>query len=406
MRFDKFTLKAQEALATAQQRAMGNGNTIVSSLHLLSSLLEDAEGVVLMVLGRIGANAGRIREIAEAEIGRLPKSAGAGAGQLMPEPALNQIVLDAQNRAAYSDYSWHNLIERFGYTDKLLILKKPFDNIEVRQIACSLVEKWHLSRQVESKQKNLEMLVDNLSEQLHMAGLLQRDFLPAKLPNTDRIRWSTIFLPAEWASGDIYDAVRIDKHHIGFYVADVVGHGVPAAILAIFFKQILVMCETIDSDNHVFYPSEVMNNLNTRMLAQQLSGNPFVTCCYCLLNTETLELTYARSGHPHPILIRKGEKPKNLEIKGSLLGVFEQPEYPQQTVQLQSGDKLLLYSDGAESIIMDFDKERNSNFGEEFCKIKDLDIVEMTKSLNILARDQENISSEIDDITIIGFEVL
>ena len=95
-----------------------------------------------------------------------------------------------------------------------------------------------------------------------------------------------------------------------------------------------------------------------------------------------------------------------MEIKGSLLGVFEQQEYPQQTVQLQSGDKLLLYSDGAESIITGLDREGNSNFREEFCGIKDLDIVEMMKNLNIHVQDQKNISSEIDDITIIGFEIL
>ena len=307
---------------------------------------------------------------------------------------------------AYSDYSWMNFIERFGQTDKLLILKKPFDNIEVRQIACSLAEKWYLSRQVQFEQKKLETLVDNLSNQLRMTGLLQRDFLPDKLPDTDRIRWDTIFLPAEWASGDIYDVVRLDEHHIGFYVADVVGHGVPAAILAIFLKHILVMCEIIDNAAHIFSPSEVMNALNTKMLAQQLSGNPFVTCCYCLLNTETLELTYARSGHPYPVLMRRGEQPKNLEIKGSLLGVFEQPEYPQQTVQLQSGDKLLLYSDGAEPIIMGVDEGGNSNFREDFCENRDLTVAETIKKLNILAQDQENMPSEIDDITVIGFEIL
>ena len=75
-----------------------------------------------------------------------------------------------------------------------------------------------------------KVLADNLTEQLRLAGLVQQDFLPAKLPNTDEIRWSTIFLPAEWVSGDIYDIVRIDEQHIGFYVADIVGHGMPAAL--------------------------------------------------------------------------------------------------------------------------------------------------------------------------------
>ncbi len=97
MKFDKFTLKAQEALATAQQIAMAKSHTILSSLHLLSAILSDDEGIAGQILKKIGANAGRIKDMTESELGRLAQ--GAGAGQLMPDPALNQIVLDAQNRA-------------------------------------------------------------------------------------------------------------------------------------------------------------------------------------------------------------------------------------------------------------------------------------------------------------------
>jgi hypothetical protein len=194
-------------------------------------------------------------------------------------------------------------------------------------------------------------LVDNLAEQLRLAGLVQQDFLPAQLPNSDEVRWATLFLPAEWVSGDIYNIVRLDEQHIGFYVADVVGHGIPAALLTIFVKQALVMRETIESNYRIFPPAEVMNNLNARMAAQKLSGYQFATCCYCLLNLKTLHLTYARAGHPYPVLVRPREEPLQLEIRGSLLGVFEQSEYGQQTIQLQRGDKFLLYSDGADPFI-------------------------------------------------------
>ncbi|MHC4122114.1 MAG: PP2C family protein-serine/threonine phosphatase [Planctomycetota bacterium] len=307
---------------------------------------------------------------------------------------------------AYSDYSWHDLVKQFGKTDKLLILKKPFDNIEVRQIACSQVEKWHLSRQAQLKQKKLETMVYNVSEQLRIAGLLQQDFLPTELPNTDKIHWSATFLPAEWVSGDIYDTVCIDEHHIGFYVADVVGHGISAALLTIFLKQALVMHETIGNNSHILPPSEVMKRLNSKMASQELSDHRFLTCCYCLLNTETLELTYVRGGHPYPVLIRNAEPPRHLEIKGSLLGFFKQAEYPQQTIQLQSGDKFLLYSDGAEPTISGLDREGNFYFKEEFCEIKNMGIVDMIKSLDTLVHDQKNTSFEVDDITIVGFEIL
>ncbi|MDD5457885.1 MAG: SpoIIE family protein phosphatase [Phycisphaerae bacterium] len=307
---------------------------------------------------------------------------------------------------AYSDYSWHNIIKQFGYTDKLLILKKPFDRIEVCQIACALVEKWNLSQQVESKQKELETLFDNLSEEVCIAGLLQQDFMPSKLPDTEKICWSATFLPANCVSGDIYDVVRIDDHHIGFYVADVVGHGVPAGLLTIFLKQAIVMYETVGNDNHIIAPSEVMKTLNDRMLAQKLTGNRFVTCCYCLLNTDSMELTYARAGHPYPILMRSYEQPKYLESQGPLLGIFEDAEYPQRTVQLRMGDKFLLYSDGIESIISNSDENGNCHFREEFCQIKDTNIVEMMQSLNISIKSMKENSSDNDDITVVGFEVL
>ena len=97
MKFDKFTLKAQEALATAQQVAMAKSHTILSPLHLLSALLSDEGCVTEMVLKKIGANVNRIKEMTESELGRLAQ--GTGTNQLMPDPAFNQIVLDAQNRA-------------------------------------------------------------------------------------------------------------------------------------------------------------------------------------------------------------------------------------------------------------------------------------------------------------------
>ena len=249
-------------------------------------------------------------------------------------------------------------------------------------------------------------LVDNLAEQLRMAGFVQRDFLPTQLPDSDEVRWATTFLPAEWVSGDIYDIARVDEQHIGFYVADVVGHAMPAALLTIFLKQALVMRETIGNNYRIFSPAEVMKNLNVRVTGQKFSGYQFATCCYCLLNIKTLQLTYARAGHPYPILIRGRQEPQHLEIRGSLLGIFEQAEYTQQTVQLQSGDKLLLYSDGAESIIGSFDESTGFRFSEEFRNIKDLPIVKLMDRFNALAKNRKLNPSEVDDITAVGLEIL
>jgi ATP-dependent Clp protease ATP-binding subunit ClpB len=97
MKFDKFTLKTQEALATAQQTAMAKSNMVLSPLHLLSAIVADDEGIGQEILKKIGANVSRIKEMTESEMRRLPT--GKPSGMIMPEPALNQIILDAQNRA-------------------------------------------------------------------------------------------------------------------------------------------------------------------------------------------------------------------------------------------------------------------------------------------------------------------
>ncbi|MHC4508970.1 MAG: ATP-dependent chaperone ClpB, partial [Planctomycetota bacterium] len=97
MKFDKFTLKAQEALATAQQSVMAKSHTIMSPLHLLSAVCGDAEGIAVEILKKIGASVPRIREMTESELNRVPQ--GKSSNQLMPDPALSKVVLDAQNRA-------------------------------------------------------------------------------------------------------------------------------------------------------------------------------------------------------------------------------------------------------------------------------------------------------------------
>jgi len=99
MKFDKFTLKAQEALATAQQIVMARSHTVLTPLHLLSALCSDENGIAVMILKKIGANVSRIKEMTEGELNRLPQGTTPAGTHMMPDPALSQVVLDAQNRA-------------------------------------------------------------------------------------------------------------------------------------------------------------------------------------------------------------------------------------------------------------------------------------------------------------------
>ncbi len=100
MKFDKFTLKTQEALATSQQIAMAKSHSVLTPLHLLIALCSDESGVVVMILKKISANILRLKDMIESELKHLPQGRSSSAvNQIMPEPAFNQVVLDAQNRA-------------------------------------------------------------------------------------------------------------------------------------------------------------------------------------------------------------------------------------------------------------------------------------------------------------------
>ena len=98
MKFDKFTVKAQEAIASAQQLAMRRSHTVVTPIHLLSTLLEDEEGMAAMLLKKIGTNVGRVRGMVESELKRLP-TGSTGGQMILPDPGFSQVILDAQNRA-------------------------------------------------------------------------------------------------------------------------------------------------------------------------------------------------------------------------------------------------------------------------------------------------------------------
>jgi sigma-B regulation protein RsbU (phosphoserine phosphatase) len=243
---------------------------------------------------------------------------------------------------------------------------------------------------------------------MKMAGAIQRDFLPKGFPDIDGFEFSSVFIPYEWVSGDIYDVQRIDENHIGFYTADVVGHGVPAALLTIFITQAIRMRETTGENYKIFSPSEVMENLNRRMIDLKLSGNQFATCCYGLLNIQTRQLTYARAGHPYPVLLDNSDKVTTLQAKGSLLGIFEDTTYAQQTVKLQPGNKLILFSDGAEPLTGTTTPEGNFEFTSEFQNLIPLKAGKLAAEFEKLARNtKQNTKDEKfkDDITLLCLEI-
>jgi sigma-B regulation protein RsbU (phosphoserine phosphatase) len=247
---------------------------------------------------------------------------------------------------------------------------------------------------------------EQIRQQLDMAGQVQRNFLPRSLPRTDQVHFETYFEPAEWVSGDIFDVVRLDEEHIGFYIADAVGHSLPAALLTMFVKHTIELRQTRINSYKIFEPWQVLENLNIKMVAQDLKGCLFVTCCYCLLNIETLELTFARGGHPYPIVIRNGQFIEQLESTGPLIGVFDHSRFEQKTVKLEPGDKVLIHSDGVDPALGRSTENGLFAFRDSFKSIVTMPLGAMMTGLEHLIRQKKLPEEQRDDVTVVAMEVI
>lgn len=227
----------------------------------------------------------------------------------------------------------------------------------------------HLQSEIRYLQAHQGGLCDQMGkidEELRLAAQLQREFLPRIMPDIPEMQFQILFRPASYVSGDIYDVVRLDEDHIGFFLADAVGHGVPAALMTMYIKRSLRTKE-IDPDSERGYriikPSESLGRLNVDLANQPTEQIRFATAVYGVINRKTLECTVSRAGHPLPLLLRHKGEAQWLDPEGAMLGIIEDEVYEDQTVQLNPGDRLMFYSDGFELSFPDGDGNDDQNQG-------------------------------------------
>lgn len=245
-----------------------------------------------------------------------------------------------------------------------------------------------------------------VDEEMRLAARLQQDFLPRSLPEVPGIHFATVYRPASWVSGDIYDVMRLDEEHIGFYIADAVGHGMPAALLTIFIKRALQTKRIANDKYQIISPEESLALLNQDLVEQNLAHCQFATACYCTLNVKTLQLDVARAGHPYPLLIRSDRSIVQLGQAGALLGVLPGEAYDSASYRLAPGDKLLLYSDGLEDALFEpVVNHGERSYAPDFLDILDLDIKDMLPNLSQQIAGLTPPGSLRDDITVVALEI-
>jgi sigma-B regulation protein RsbU (phosphoserine phosphatase) len=252
----------------------------------------------------------------------------------------------------------------------------------------------------------LQFYMHRLDEELKLAARVQQDFLPKSMPKIGPLRFHTMFRPAAHVSGDLYDVMRLDESHVGFYMADAVGHGMPAALLTMFLKQALVT-KVIDATGYrLLQPCVTMQKLNDALVAQNLSTATFATALYGNINYHTRKLTFARGGHPDPILLTRDGELKILEAEGALLGIFPDDVYQQTSVELEPGDRVFIYSDGVEIAFSDTDSPSPANWRALLHNRRDMPTAQMFAELRqILAGVDADGDRKKDDLTVIAIEV-
>jgi sigma-B regulation protein RsbU (phosphoserine phosphatase) len=184
----------------------------------------------------------------------------------------------------------------------------------------------------------------DLRHELETARQIQMSILPRDMPRIDGLEVAARYLPMAAVAGDFYDFLELGAGRLGVLVADVSGHGVPAALIASMVKVALVAQAPHGDD-----PARVLTGLN-QIFCGRLERQ-FVTAAYAFVDAAQGRLRYAAAGHPPAILVRSpddghGDRVHAIAENGVMLGHFPDWTYTAAEQPFQPGDRLVLYTDG------------------------------------------------------------
>lgn len=196
---------------------------------------------------------------------------------------------------------------------------------------------------LEESNSHLSLLNEQLSDELDNARHTQQFFLPDPLPSLPGIKLAAKYLPMEALGGDVYDMLKLSDDKIAIWLADVTGHGIPAALISMMVVNIF------NSYSAQFEsPAEAMNLINNR-LVDKIEEGKFATAFLMVYDVNTREMTYVSAGHPPPYVLRLStQEVFPLEETNMLLGAFgeDMVKYEESKVTLMPDDKLFIYTDG------------------------------------------------------------
>lgn len=206
-----------------------------------------------------------------------------------------------------------------------------------------------------------------IENELDMARRIQFSILPESVPLVTRLRLAAAYRPMSAVAGDFYQFIPIDEHRMGVLIADVAGHGVPAALISSMIKVAMQSVLGFADD-----PGEVLRSLN-RTLSPELGGQ-LISAAYLWIDTQGSYARYSAAGHPPLLYWRSAQGDlEQIESNGLLFGVTPDSDYPVRTLPLQSCDRLLIYTDGV--------TEPENSTGEAFGESKLQGVLQDHRSL-------------------------
>jgi sigma-B regulation protein RsbU (phosphoserine phosphatase) len=312
----------------------------------------------------------------------------------MQNPALKCIMV-----SAYGDMGNIRQAMNNGAFD---FATKPIDLDDLSVTIEKAIEQIRYIKTMQQEHSQLESIKGDLA----VAREIQQAILPRIFPpfpeNAHQLDIAASMNAAKDVGGDFYDFFRIDDDHIGFVIADVSGKGVPAAIF-MAVSRTLIRATGIRGVN----PSECMTYSNN-LLAKESVNCMFVTVFYGIYNITTGEVTYTNAGHNPPYLLKADGSVRILPNSTNIAaGVMEDFQYSEETLQLEHGDMLLLYTDGVTEAINAEEKE----YGEQRLEIllKNNTQADCQQSIDNVKADVKSFAGEAeqsDDITLLALKRL
>lgn len=236
-----------------------------------------------------------------------------------------------------------------------------------------------------------------IQKELDVAKRIQLSILPTEFPKSANFQVAARCVPMTSVAGDFYDFIVANEHEAGLLIADVSGHGVPAALIASMVKM-----AATSQRSHASRPASLLDGMNSALCGN--TQNQFVTAAYVHLDAETAEIRYGAAGHP-PMLVLRDHQVHSVEENGLILAAFESARYSDTSMPLRRGDRILLYTDG----LLEASDRSGAFFGMDMLR----QTLKKTSSLaapeaveHIIASVQNWSTSQDDDLTVLVCDYL